>query len=300
LSGSDVIVGRRPRIGGGSAPLNSRWRSWLLIAGAAMSIARPVAASNPLVEGESPPRFQEADMAFEDRADPARALFALERYRSLLESDPTDWEAGWRVAMAAYHAGTRVAKDSESSERFWVEGRDAGRRAAKLQPDCVPCNFWTAIDMAAYGHSVGVVRMLFTLSEIRKRLERVVDIDPAYAFAGAPRLLAMIDDGLPRFMGGSDKRSERYYRQAISLVPEEPLNFEYFGEFLEKKGRLEEALEMVELGLATPPPTPERVESISSMNTLRRMKPRIEAKLAERAEKAAKRKESRMPWPFRR
>jgi tetratricopeptide (TPR) repeat protein len=251
---------------------------------------------NALTGGESPERFAEADEAFFDRAIPERALFALRVYRARLAEAPDDWEAAWRLAVATYHVGNRVLVDRDERERIWAEGRDAGQHAVDLQPECVPCNFWTAVNMALHGESVGAVRMLFSLSEIRSLLERVVELDPAYAYAGAPRTLAMIDAGLPRVLGGSDKRAERLYLQAIELAPGEPLNYEFYAAFLERKGHFDEALAIVGRGLETPPLTRERVESISAMETLLRMKPRLEAQIEEHGGK----KKRSILWPFRR
>jgi len=251
---------------------------------------------NALIAGESPERFVEADEAFVDRAIPERSLFALQVYRARLVEAPDDWEAAWRLAVVTYHVGNRLLVERDERERIWAEGRDAGQHAVELQPECVPCHFWTAVNMALYAESIGAVRMLFTLSEIRRLLERVVELDPAYAYAGAPRTLAMIDAGLPRVLGGSDKRAEQFYLKAIELVPDEPLNYEFYGRFLERKGRFGEALALVERGLETPPLTRERVESISAMETLQRMKPRIEAEIEQHGE----RKKRSVLWPFRR
>jgi len=220
---------------------------------------------------ESPPRFIEADGAFRLRDDDGQVLRALEMYRGALSADPDDWQAGFRVAMACYHVGMRIAPTKEERKRIYAEGRDAGRRAAELAPDCADCHFWTAINMTLYGQSAGVIRMLFTLSEIRERLERSMALQPDYAFGGAQRLLAMIEDGLPFFLGGSDARAREYYEMAIAVAPDEPLNYEYYAVFLQERREFSEALQVAQRGLLTPPVGPERVESVSSQRVLREL-----------------------------
>ena len=84
--------------------------------------------------------------------------------------------------------------------------------------------------------------MLFTLGEIRSLLERSYALDPGFAYAGAPRLLGLIDHKLPRLLGGDPDRARRYFEEAIALDPDGPLNYQLYARLLEDQNRIEDAL----------------------------------------------------------
>jgi len=246
----------------------------LCIAAVLSFLAEPVSAQT---NWKSAPRFVEADQGYLERADPARVEFAHQAYEALYRADPRDWEAGWRLSMTCYFMGGRVAKDKAEKEALYAEGRDVALEAVKLNPDCAPCQLLAGINMALYGESVGVVKMIFTLRSIRQHLRKSLELDPSFAEGAAARTLATIDQAVPFFLGGSKKRALRYYKQALEIDPEEPLNYLYYARFLEKRGEYRSALSLVERGLALPQPGPERVESEHAWNLLKG----LESKLSE-------------------
>jgi tetratricopeptide (TPR) repeat protein len=252
--------------------------AWL---GLGLALALCPAVARAQLGMRSPPRFEEADRAFLERGDPNRARFAYRSYKALLESNRDDWEAGWRFAMAAYFVGQRLTDDEQTRQHLWAAGRDAGRHALALAPDCVPCHLFTAINMALYGESVGVVKMLFTVGEIRNLLERSYALDPGFAYCAAPRLLGLIDHKLPRLLGGDRDRSRRYFQEAIALDPDGPLNYQLYAELLEDENQIEEALRLARRGLAVPMPSADRVEDLSAYAALHEYVPQLERKLVE-------------------
>src|SRR5205814_2104311 len=144
------------------------------------------------------------------------------------QESPDDTEASWRLAMACYYLGQRVLETAPESDRekIYAEGRDAGEAAIRTASSpCAPCEFWTAINMALYGQSVGVFKMLFSLNSIRKHLEASIAADPKYAFGGAQRLLGKIYESIPGILGGSNRKARDYYQEAVGVAPDEPLNY---------------------------------------------------------------------------
>jgi tetratricopeptide (TPR) repeat protein len=226
---------------------------------------------------DAAPRFAEADQAYMERADPARIAFANERYEALYRADPEDWEAAWRVAMTCYFLGGRVAEEKSEQEAFFARGRDVALEASKLNPDCAPCQLLVGINMALYGESVGVVKMIFTLGSIRAHLRRSLELDPYFAEGAAARTLATIDEVVPFFLGGSKKRARKYFEKALAIDPSEALNYVYFARFLQKRKEFGAALELTERGLENPRPSREYVESQAGWDRLERI--RVQLKL---------------------
>lgn len=208
-------------------------------------------------------RFSAADALFLDRSDKMKASEALELYRKFRAADPDDAEAAWRVSMACYYAGFEIAKDGASKKQLYAEGRDAGMAAVRLAPDSAPANFWTAVNMALYGQTVGVLKMLFTLGTVRAYLVKSVSIDPSYAYGGGYRILGKIEQELPGILGGSNERARSYYEKAIAAAPDEPLNYLFMADLTLKayKDRLK-ALDYAVKGLEVPAPDASRHESI--------------------------------------
>ncbi len=228
---------------------------------------------------ESAPRFVEADQAYMERADPARITFANQRYEALYRADPGDWEAAWRVGMTCYFLGDRVAEDKSEREAFFARGRDVALVASKLNPDCAPCELLVGINMALYGESVGVVKMIFTLRSIRSHLRRSLELDPHFAEAAAARTLATVNEVVPFFLGGSKKRARKYFEEALAIDPSEPLNYVYFARFLQKRREFGAALELTERGLEIPRPSPGRVESRAGWDRLERIRAQLKLEI---------------------
>ena len=245
-------------------------------------------AARAQADWESAPRFVEADQAYMERADPARAAFANERYEALYRADPEDWEAAWRLAMTSYYLGSRVASEKPEKEALFLRGQDVAEASALLKPDCAPCHLLAGINMALYGQSVGVVKMIFTLRAIRGHLNRSLELDPTFAEGAAARTLATIDQVVPFFLGGSKKRAQKYYAQALEIDPSDPLNYLFYARFFAGRHEYKAALDLTERGLALPRPGPERVESRDGWDRLQALLPKLREAIAEQ------------PKPFRR
>ena len=219
----------------------------------------------------SPKRFEAGDQLFKERRAPAKARAALQIYRELFKTNPQDFEAAWHVAMGCYYMAARVETLANEREKVLAEGRDVGEVAIRLSPQaCAPCHFWTAIDMAMYGESVGVLKMLFSLTAIRKHLEASIAADPHYAFGGAYRLLGLIYQKVPGFFGGSNAKAKAYFLSAIASAPEEPLHYLFLARLL--KDDLQDpaqAMEVAQRGLKVPTPGPDRVEAFDAVGDLK-------------------------------
>jgi tetratricopeptide (TPR) repeat protein len=216
-------------------------------------------------------RLKSADQAFRARKTEARAFDALKSYRAIWnDSGRTNTEAGWKLAMTCYFTGLRLTHDSEAKEKIFREGADAAGEASRQSPGCAACEFWAAIDTALLGETVGVFKMISSLGEVKERLKRVIDLDPAYAYGGAFRLLGMIDQRLPGILGGDNDRAKDYFEKAIRTAPDEPLNYLFMARLMAKEfGDPEQAEAYATRGLKANPKDSSRVESFEALGELR-------------------------------
>ena len=123
--------------------------------------------------------------------------------------------------------------------------------------------------MALYGQTIGAVKMLFSLKSIRGHLQSTLKTEPAYAGAGAHRLLGLIEQKLPGVLGGSNARAKEHFERAIQVAPDEPMNHLFLVKLLFEKLKDKNAARVVaKQGLRVPAPSPERIESLGSMKEL--------------------------------
>lgn len=215
------------------------------------------------------PDFTFGDSLFRQRQDATKARQALAVYGALHDAYPEDPAAAWRLAMASQFVGLRLTTDEAERRRHYETGRDAARAAAAQSPGCAPCHFWAGIDMALYGEAVGALKMLFTLGTIREHLETAARLDPKYAYAGAYRVLGLIEQKLPGVLGGSDERARAYFEKAVAQVPENPLNYLFLCRLLgDVLHDAKSARTVAERGLSLPVPPAEDVESHEAYHEL--------------------------------
>jgi tetratricopeptide (TPR) repeat protein len=167
----------------------------------------------------------QGDLAFEKRNQKNELQFALDCYKKAAQDESQFVEASWKYSMALQSFTTRFIEDEEKQAEFFKEAAEVARKASEQNPECGPCEFWTAINLALYGERIGVFKMLGSLSEIISRLEKAAALEPAHAMAGPYRVLGTIYQVLPGIIGGDNEKALFYLEKAISLTPLEPINY---------------------------------------------------------------------------
>jgi hypothetical protein len=170
-------------------------------------------------------RFEAADALFKERVDQEKMAQMVAAFEKLYNETPEDSEAIWRYAMGLYYRGIRIEKDPDKKAEIYEKARDIAKAGTKANPNCAPCHFWAAVNGSLYANSVGALKVLVSLEGIQKHLKASVEADPTYASGGAYRTLGLIQQKLPGIFGGSNDRAREYYDKAMSVAPDEPLNY---------------------------------------------------------------------------
>ncbi len=211
---------------------------------------------------QQPVMYSAGDDAFRQRYKKESALQALEIYRDLNQSHPQDPESGWRHSMACQFVGMRLTEDTELKKELFAEGKEAGLASVDLKEDCGPCHFWTAVNMALYGQTVGPLKTLFSLKPTREHLIRSLELEPTYAFGGANRILGIISWKLPGLLGGSDADARVYMQNAIAASPNEPMNYWFLSQLLlDAFNDPTQSLVIARQGMSLPEPGLDRIEA---------------------------------------
>lgn len=215
--------------------------------------------------------FEDADNSFLLRAQAKMAFEALRLYREIYQRHPTNYDAAWRVSMACYYMGFEVEKNKDIKIKLFEEGREAGLVAVQIDPTQAEGHFWAAVNMALYGESAGIIKMLFTLNTICMHLNLSIHADPSYAYGGAQRVLGKINESLPSLLGGSNELAEKYYNDAIKFSPNEPLNYLFMAKLILKtKKPKANLIEVLRKGLAINNIEEYRTESLKAYKELQR------------------------------
>ncbi|MBI1945397.1 MAG: tetratricopeptide repeat protein [Deltaproteobacteria bacterium] len=124
---------------------------------------------------------------------------------------------GWADASRAW---LRLG-DVETVEAKKIEAYTAGRAAAKkglaAVPNHVESLFWDMANLATTGRTRGVMNSLFMLPELRKGLQRCLELDRNHKLC--KQTLADVDHAVPGIAGGSDERAEQAYLELLKRDP---------------------------------------------------------------------------------
>jgi tetratricopeptide (TPR) repeat protein len=134
-----------------------------------------------------------------------------------------------------------------------------------------------------YGESVGIIKMLRTLSTVEGHLKKSTELDPRYAEGGGYRILGIINQKVPGILGGSREEAIKYLEKAIAAVPKEPMNYLFLAKLLaEEEEDLEKAMALTSKGLKFPIPPTDYVESREARVELEKLHQELRKKTDEK------------------
>ena len=204
---------------------------------------------------------------------------SIAAYQQLLEQDPENLEARWRLLRSLYFQGEHVLQDDDQRLALYDRARsiaDVGREqlakraglgddpdsmktekvAAALAetPDSAEIYFWSAVHWGLWGRYRGKLAAAKegVAKKIRNFSEVVIALDEEIEEAGGHRVLGRLHSEAPKlpiFTGWVDRKvAVSELRRAIELTPEAPLTRYYLAEallehFPEQKPEAREILE---------------------------------------------------------
>lgn len=194
-----------------------------------------VAMASPALAEEAPPATAPAAAAAPAPTDPlaeprdlvenaANTKENLQRAIALYEERLKDTSLpataranGWADASRAWlRLGDLQSTDAEKL-RCYTAGRDAAKKGLAVNANHVESLFWDMANLAVVGRTRGVMNSLFMLPELRRGLNRALELDRNHALA--KQTLAEIDHAVPGIAGGSDERAEKAYLEILQRDP---------------------------------------------------------------------------------
>ncbi|GJM05789.1 MAG: hypothetical protein DHS20C09_17850 [marine bacterium B5-7] len=124
----------------------------------------------------------------------------------------------------------------------------------KLQPDNADAHLWEGIVLSTYAGAIGTLRALDAVTRSREALEQSLEIDPVTSKGAANTYLGTLYFLVPEWpiaFGDLDLAKE-YLDKAIALNPDNiDANF-YYGDFLRKQKKYQQAQTFYEKALSAP------------------------------------------------
>ena len=170
----------------------------------------------------------------------------LEDSIALLEARPGgDPESLWRLGRSLLRLGER--RDTKK-EKLGVYVRAEGllRRAVGLSPRSAEAHYWLGIAMGRRGQTRGVIRSLFLIGPLRRKMRTVLELEPGHG--GAHHVLGAMLLEIPAVAGGDKKAAVRELETAARLEPGYSPHFTALAEAymaVGERGKAKAALERI-------------------------------------------------------
>jgi hypothetical protein len=190
------------------------------------------------------------DALYRDRENMTSARQAAAIWESRLKSDARDFESAWKLSRAYYWLGDRGAPDERRADL--ERGVEAGRRAATIEPRRPEGHFWMAANMGLLAESFGLRQGIKYRTPIKRALETVLEIDPAFQQGSADRALGRWYLKVPGLFGGSKKKSEEHLRKSLTYNPNSHASLYFLAETLFAMDRDKDAIAALEKLIAAP------------------------------------------------
>ncbi len=191
------------------------------------------------------------DALYVARADRVSALAAAAIWERRLAERSADYEAAWKLARVCYWLGGHMP---DGDWRAQVErGIAAGQRAIAADPKDPAGHFWLAATMGLLAEQGSTRDGLRLRVDIRRELETVLALDPAFQRGSADRGLGRWYMKVPRMLGGNHEKAEMHLRRSLAYDPVSSASRYFLAELLMERGRRDEARALLQAILDTPP-----------------------------------------------
>jgi tetratricopeptide (TPR) repeat protein len=147
----------------------------------------------------------QADQFYAGREDLVHVRQGIIALREARIADPANYDLAWRLAKFNYYLGTHTDNEDERKKAF-REGIEAGQTAVKLQDGKPDGHFWLG---ATYGGAAqsSTLAGLSTVDDIRKEMERVIQMNEGYQDGSAHMVLGLLYLQSPALLGGDPQKA---------------------------------------------------------------------------------------------
>lgn len=219
--------------------------------------ARGAVSADISPEPEVVSLLAEADRMYETRDEPGHSDRAIDLYKRVLEIDPKNEAALWRLSRSFRWKGDAAASDEEKLSQY-KDGERWAKRAIEANPQSIGGHLMLGIAYGRIGETQGVMKSLSLISPIKKEMNAVLERDPSNDVAH--HVLGVLYRKVPGLMGGSIKKSIEMLQEAVRLNPAGTTSYLDLAVSYLENGKKEEARASLEKLLVIDRPS-DRVQS---------------------------------------
>ncbi|MEO0142112.1 MAG: TRAP transporter TatT component family protein [candidate division WOR-3 bacterium] len=132
----------------------------------------------------------------------------------LLQEEPDNLRACYEMARVCQLLGD-IQDNKKDRLNFYNKGIEYGKKALSLDKNSAEAHFWYMVNLGRTAQTKGALNSLKLVSEIKKEIETVLEIEPKHT--GALDAYAMFYYELPKLMGGDLNKSIEYLNRAIAI-----------------------------------------------------------------------------------
>ncbi|HEY7535993.1 MAG TPA: hypothetical protein VH878_08600 [Thermodesulfobacteriota bacterium] len=168
---------------------------------------------------------------------------SINTLQEIIEKDPNNLEAMILLSRVWLTFGYVKATIDEEKIGAFTNGMEVAKKAIQVSPDNPDAHFFYVANLGSWGATHGILRSLFLLSEIRKELELILELDPNHVYGLG--MTGILYYTIPSFIGGDLTISEIYLKRAMRLDPNLTILKIYLAKTLIKQGKYDEATVML-------------------------------------------------------
>jgi tetratricopeptide (TPR) repeat protein len=171
----------------------------------------------------------QADELYTIMKDITTAEKARDLYLKAMEKAENKHEVFWKLSRLLYYLGSH--KESKKEKRaIFLQGIYYAKRAVELEPEKPDGYYWLGVNYGVYGEARRVLKSLFLLDDIKRAMNKVIELDPSYANGGPDRVLGRVYFKVPGFAGGSKEKSLEHLHKSLEFAPNYPLTRYYLAD----------------------------------------------------------------------
>ena len=201
--------------------------------------------------------MREGDTLWNQRGEVEKIKAALDSYTKVLELDPNNYEANWKIARAYFYLGgllPETKKMREQHKEMGIQGMRYGEKAFALKPRGIEGHYYYALCLAQYSLGISFIKVLAKgmAHKFEKHIEEALKINKLYENAGPLRTMGRYWYRLP-WPKRDIKKSIRYLEEAVTCAPTNILGHVYLAESYLNAGKKDLAKEHLQKALEITP-----------------------------------------------
>jgi len=173
--------------------------------------------------------ISQADKLYSEMKDMETAQEALAKYRLALNEAENKYEAYWKISRIHYYIGSRT-ESKKDKKIIFSQGIYYAKKAIEQEPEKPDGYYWLGVNYGVYGEARGVMKSLFLVDDIKKAMNKVIELNREYEDGGPDRVLGRVYFKVPGIAGGSKKKSLEHLLKSKEFGPKDPLTRVYLAD----------------------------------------------------------------------